>query len=312
MVDILRYDGDPFAVPAFRIIAIIAGDIHAPANVAAIKKAYALFEESFGEAANVTSYNFFGHNGKIRWMNPKLLEEGRGFFDRTPIEYGDGLRRYGYAIEEFEEPALPYFGVEQRSDFSFLEIDIRSDDDRIVAFANSITEQLLKADVICGVMGMGFFLPPYKSSLEFELGQVSRRYRTSIDISPSMVMDGIRKEGSSYRWQTGEEPGIADIGWRTLIGREFWSRIAEALSELKAEKDITVVQSDTVLAITAGQRPIWGDINRKEDIAAYRAVAKHLSAIRYPPGAAKAFMFGGGTHDPKVADKIEAYLDRFS
>lgn len=312
MVDVLRFNDDPIAVPAFRIIAIIAGDIHAPENVSAIRNIYSLFEENFGELANVTSYNFPGHTGKIRWANPKLLDQARAWFERDATEYGQGIRRYGYEVQEFEEPALPYFGVEQRSYFNFLEIDIRHDDDRVVAFANSVTEHLLGIEVICGVMGMGFFLPPYKSSLVFELGRMVDRYRPSIEISPSMIMNGIRREGSSHRWKEGEEPGIADIGWRTLIGREFWSRIPDAASALKAEKDIAVEQSDKLLAVTAGTQPVWGDTERNEDISAYRAIARHLVPILYPKGAAMAFMFGGGTYDADVAGRIDAYLKRFS
>ncbi|MCR4266330.1 type VI immunity family protein [Nitratireductor sp. ZSWI3] len=310
MVDFLIYEGEPIAVPAFRVIAILAGEIHAAKNKPALAGTYELFEASFGEAANVTSYNFPGHAGKIRWMNPTLQKQGRQFFDSNATEYGQGLRRYGYALDAFEEPALPYFAVEQRSDVCFLEIDIRDDAALAVAFADDITRLLMDAQVIWGVMGMGMFLPPYKSSLEFKLGEGVRRYRTSIEISPSMVMDGIRREGSSHRWQKDEKPGIADIGWRTLIGREYWSRIPDAIPALREAENISVEQSEHVLAITAGVQPIWGDVNRGEDITAYSTVAKQLAPIRYPESAAKAFMFGGNTHDPHHADKIETYLAR--
>lgn len=312
MIDMLYWAGDPIAVPAFRIFAIVDGDLHSEVNAANTRSIYSKFEERFGKTATWASYNFLGHRGKYKKTTPKLLDEGRAFLNGNATQYGEGIRRYGEAFEGYPHPGIPFFGVEQRSYVHYLELAIPYDYPELVEFADLITAELMKMSVVCGAMGMGFFLPYHLDSLSHQLGQAVPRYRAILDVTPDMVTNGVRKEGSSYRWQAGEEPGIADIGWRTLIGREFWSRISDAVSTLKAEEDITVEQSDTVIAITAGKRPIWGDVNRKEDISAYRTVAKQLSPIRYPEGAAKAFMFGGGTYDANIADKIEAYLERFS
>ncbi len=309
MPDFILYEGEPIAVPAFRIIAIIDGDIHADRNRKILASIYAKFEALFGERANVSSYNFTGYTGKIRWTNPKIIEDGRSFFENQSTEYGEGLRRYGYALDSFKEPALPFFGVEQRSYFNFLEIAIPEDNNAAMDFANFVTEQLIKAPVISGVMGMGFFLPPYKSSLQFMMGGTTARYRAAIDVTPDMLMDGLRKEGSAYRWKPGERPGICDIGWRTFVGIEFWDRLPDH-SELNKTLDVQVEKSGGVLCITAGDRPIWGDLNMGEDIGAYKAVARYLAPIRMPHGALEAFAFGG-TGTPEQKDKVEAYLTRF-
>ncbi|MEB2848204.1 DUF3396 domain-containing protein [Rhizobiales bacterium RZME27] len=309
MTDLLLYNGNPSAVPAFRIIAIVEGDIHAEPSRSALAAIYSRFEAAFGESANVTAYNFPGHTGKIRWTNPDLITDGQNFFRRDSTEYGEGIRRYGYAIEEFKEPAVPYFCVEQRSHFHFLEIDLPETAPSIREFADFVTEELLKVRVITGVMGFGFFLPPYKGSLEFILGAAAARFKAAIEISPSMVMDGVRREGSAYRWKSGEKAGIADIGWRTLVGAEFWDRLPP-MEDIGSQPDIAVDKSDTVLSITAGSEPIWGDVNKGEAIDAYRAVAAYLSPVQMPAGCMKAFAFGG-TGEPAHNDKVEAYLSRF-
>lgn len=309
MTDLLLYNGNPSAAPAFRIIAIVDGDIHTEPSRDALAAIYSRFEVEFGESANVTSYNFSGHAGKIRWINPELIADGQNFFRRDNTEYGEGIRRYGYAIEEFKEPAVPYFCVEQRSNLHFLEIDLPGTAPSIREFADFVTEQLLKVRLITGVMGFGFFLPPYKNSLEFIMGAAATRLKAAIEISPSMVMDGVRREGSAYRWKSGEKAGIADIGWRTLIGQEFWDRLPET-EDLKSQPDIAVDKSDSVLSITASSEPIWGDVNKGEAIDAYRAVAAYLSPVQMPAGCLKAFAFGGGG-EPDHNDKVEAYLSRF-
>lgn len=309
MPDFILYDGDQIAVPAFRIFAVVDGDMHGERDRQILTSIYAKFEALFGASANVTSYNFPGYTGKIRWANPKILEDGRSFFQRETAQYGQGIRRYGYALANFKEPALPFFGIEQSNYFNFLEIALPEDASSTLDFANFVTERLLNVPVICGVMGMGFFLPPYKSSLKFMLGGAIARYKAAIETSPHMIDEGIRREGSAYRWKPGEQPGIADIGWRTFIGSEFWDRLAEPAELLKTPR-VTIEKSDSVLCITAGEQPIWGDVNKGEDISAYKAVARYLAPVRIPEGCMKAFGFGGGL-TPDHADKVEAYLTRF-
>lgn len=308
LIKSLTYEGEPIAVPAFRIIAILDGDIHDSSNRPGLTRAYELFEAAFDDAADMASYNFPGHKGKLRKITAALKKNGRDFFARAETRYGEGLRRYGHARADFEEPALPFFGVEQRSYECFLELDLPADDPRILSLAEEIAVELGRTRTIWAVMGMGFFLPPYKSSLAFMLGQSPARYRTSIDISPSMVTDGLRREGSAHRWKEGEQPGIPDLGWKTFIGREFWPRIPDVIAVLRAKPGITMKQLEDALLITAGDKPIWGDAD--EDISAYNTVAKHLSPIAYPVEAGKAFLFGGDTYDARHVARVEAYLAR--
>lgn len=309
MTEMILWEGTPSAVPAFRILAIIDGDIHATPARDILGRIYQKFEELYGKGSGDVSYNFPGHRGKIRKANAKLLEEGRKFFQREATEYGEGLRRYGYALEEFGHPGIPFFGVEQRSYFHFLDIALPEDTAAIVEFADFVTAELLNAPVITGVMGMGFFLPYHNSSLKFLLGGKVERYRAAIEITLDMAYDGIRTEGSAYRWKAGELPGIADIGWRTLVGAEFWDRLPDP-ERLPSGSDVTIEKSAGVLCLTAGEGPIWGDVEADEDISAYQAVASYLAPVRMPEGCLQAFGFGGGMTSGHEA-KVHAYFHRF-
>jgi hypothetical protein len=281
MTEMILWEGTPSAVPAFRILAIIDGDIHAGQARDILGGIYQRFEEHYGKGGGAVSYNFPGHRGKIRKANSKLLEEGRNFFLQEKTEYGQGMRRYGYALEQFGHPAIPFFGVEQRGYVHFLDIALPEDTASIVAFADFVTAKLLNAPVITGVMSMGFFLPYHNSSLKFVLGSKVERYKAAIEITPDMIYSGIRTESSPYRWKDGELPGIADIGWRTLVGAEFWSRLPD-IAQLQAMSDVVVEKSADVLCVTAGERPIWGEVEAGEDIGVYRTVPGYFSPVRLP------------------------------
>lgn len=312
MPDMLLHDDTPFALPAFRIIALLDGEIADRVNRDALAQAHRLFEDAWGAAAYMASFHFGKHRGKIRKINAGLLAEGRAFFEQAATAYGDGLRRYGYALSEFEGPALPYFEVEQRSGIAFLEIDLPAEHVHNVAFADAITDLLLGARLICGVMGMGFFLPPYNRSMSFGMAQALERYPAAIHITPAMVMNGVRRENSMHRWSPGEQPGIADVGWRTLVGWPFFGRLATALVALEQEPGVSTRCGDKAIAVTAGPEPVWGDASKRESLSAYRAVARHLAPIRFPRDCARAFMFGGNAaHDEPLARRLDAYLGRF-
>ncbi len=172
-----------------------------------------------------------------------------------------------------------------------------------VAFADAIVEEIKDLPIICGVMGFGFFLPPYKNSLAFMLGQASQCYRAAIEITPKMVDQGIQREGSYYHWKPAEEPGIADIGWRTLVGKDFLPRLPALPEETFKAAGVTVDEFANFTSFTAGSAPIWGDINAGETIKAYREVAAYLKPIRYPKSGAHISFFQG-----EHPDRVEAYL----
>lgn len=306
MPEMLTYENDPMAVPAFRILAIIEGDLADKRSQSSYAAIYRQFETDYGEAANVTSYHFDKHKGVIKWMKPDLLEEGRKFFERPKAKYSDGLRRYGLLPAEFDNPALPYFGIENQKSATALEIALPTDATANKVFADKVLSELEATPLICGVMGFGFFLPPYKSSLAFMLGQASQRYRAALEIRADMVIEGIRREGSFHRWKADEKPGIADIGWRTLIGNEFLARLPGSFGAVDNTEGVNVHKGANFTTVTAGSEPIWGDLNAQEDLAAYKAVAAFLKPIRFPASCGHNFMFGGDH-----PDRVDAYLARF-
>ncbi len=310
MREFLMWENEPVAVPAFRSIAIVEGTIHAPTIAPHLRKLYAQFEARFGTSANETSYHFPGYKGKIRPATQRILNDGRAYLARdggTP--YGEGLRRYGHALADFPHPGLPFFGIEQRSDRFFLETAIPQDSPHWHGFAQEVSATLMELPTISGTMGMGRFLPPHKSSLRFLLSADPERHRAAFSTDADMVEPALRREGSPHRWKAGEEAGIADVGWRTFIGREYWDRIEPALASLARDPDIAIERSPHLLSITAGDRPIWGSPDETDALRPYRTVARALEPVRQPLGAARAFWFGGGATDDHD-DRVAAYLAR--
>lgn len=310
MREFLMWENEPVAVPAFRSIAIVDGAIHASAIAPHIRKLYALFEARFGKSANETSYNFLGYTGKIRPATPRILNDGRAYLDRDDgTQYGEGLRRYGRALADFPHPGLPFFGVEQRSDVFFLETAIPQDAIDLHDFVAEMSATLMELPTISGAMGMGIFLPPHHSSLSFLLSANSDRHRAAFNTNADMTAPALRREGSPVRWKPGEEPGIADIGWRTFVGREYWDRIERVLAALATEPGISIERSGHLLAITAGDRPIWGSPDEAEGLRAFQAVARALKPLRQPLGVAQTLWFGGGVIDDHD-DLVAAYHTR--
>ena len=302
MSEILLYSNSPMAVPAFRLLLFVRAELNDPPLRSAFAKIYARFEADYGEAARVAAYHFDKHEGDFKHMKPELLEAGRVFFDREKTKFGDGLRRYGMMPEEFDNPALPFFCAEQYRAFTLLELALPPEAQANVASADAIMKEIEHLPVICGLMGFGFFLPPYKNSLAFMLGQASQRYRAAIEITAKMVDQGIQREGSYYRWKPNEEPGIADIGWRTLVGKDFIDRLPRPGPEADG---ISVEARSNMVVFTVGQRPIWGDVNKGEDMGGYKMVAARLKPVRFPEGVASIAMFGGDN-----PDRVKAYLGR--
>ncbi|NKC52229.1 hypothetical protein HED63_26255 [Ochrobactrum cytisi] len=111
MADILLYNNNPPAAPAFRQLIFIKETLDNPVLRSALAKTYARFEAHYGESASIAAYHFDRHKGDFKYMKPELLEAGRAFFDREKSKFGDGMRRYGMLPKEFDNPALPFFSV---------------------------------------------------------------------------------------------------------------------------------------------------------------------------------------------------------
>lgn len=307
----LMRDGDAVAFPALRTLAYLPHDLSVDYNRDVLVSIYEKFEARFKQVANVTSFKFDTHKGAIRWANPSLLLEAREWLKGGTILPYEGIRRYGYVVDGFEEPNLPFLSIENVRPL-LLEVSLPLTDQASREFADWLASRLSRTPTIWAAQGYGFVLPPYLGSLgRYALPQSTPRYKAAIELQLDDATPGVRREGSPHRWQPGEEPGIPDIGWRTLIGREFWDRVPDVEADLADVVGVQVERSDTVLTITIGDEPIWGDVNADEDVSAYRAVAQALEPIAYPLGAARAFAFGGAHYDPAQAEKIERYFRRF-
>jgi hypothetical protein len=206
---------------------------------------------------------------------------------------------------------VPAFRVDEYR-VLFLDMSVPDDPARARPFAEAATQVIREMPVIASVMGMGFYLPVALESLKTYLPCAFTRYRTAIEFTVDSATMGVRKTEEGFRWDQheGVEPGVPDIGWRTILGPDFTAR----LPALGAVADVPGVHYDRtgdVAVITAGEAPIWGDVSGGEDIGPYRAVARALAPVRYPVEVAVGSLFGGQAFDREGRGRVEAYVSRF-
>lgn len=81
---------------------------------------------------------------------------------------------------------------------------------------------------------------------------------------------------------------------------------------VKFESGFTVYErTGDIAVITAGPSPVFGDVDKEEDIAPYRTVAKALKPVCYSVEVAVRKLFGNQAYTPEDRDRVEAYLARF-
>lgn len=308
---ILTYEGEPSAAPAFRTMAWIEGSLSDQALVEKMIGFYDLFVDRFAGPDLYLMQGGRGKGGKTVQATPKALENARDWLMTPPHNFPTTLR-----LATYDEPSdlttVPFFRIEEGSGMVLLEFDQRPDSPDLTLAAR-LAGMLMDLPLICAVQGYGFHLGGGNDSLIWTLPQTTSRYRCAIEIQLDGPAPGIRKEGSFFPYERHPkvQPGIADIGWRTFIGAAFLDRIPD-IDSLQGADEITVERRNGNVVITAGMAPIWGDLNRNEDISAYREIARVLAPAEYPLEIAKGSLFGDATGDPDRVDRLTAYLDRFN
>ncbi|HEY6556231.1 MAG TPA: type VI immunity family protein [Polyangiaceae bacterium] len=76
--------------------------------------------------------------------------------------------------------------------------------------------------------------------------------------------------------------GLKRVNWLTFVGRELLEQLGgtDALIAPLAGSDIGIDHLPGGLLLTAGDRPRLGDVNRQEDLGAYRAVGHAVAPVR--------------------------------
>lgn len=301
---------DKIAQPAFRVLLYCDGSLNDPANGAGVTRLFDLFLEHYGAEAA-----WLAIADEARPMRPKPLDaagiaDARHWLNTPDKSFPATCRIVGPISEESANVTVPAFRVDEYR-VMFLDMSVPADADRAVSFAQAATEVIRDMPVIASIMGMGFYLPVALESLKDYLPRAFVRYRAAIEFTVDSATMGIRKTGEGFDWDENEgvEPGIPDIGWRTIIGPDFTSRLPD-LDALYGAPGVAYERTDDIAVITAGPSPVFGDVDKGEDIAPYRTVAKALKPVRYPVEVAVGTLFGNQAYTPEGRDRVEAYLAR--
>lgn len=100
--------------------------------------------------------------------------------------------------------------------------------------------------------------------------------------------------------------GMKRINWITLIGDGLMKEKGLSADDLGGLEVHTLPHG---LAVVAGDRPVLGDVNRKEDLSAYRRVGKKLKSLRTKDHAP--FVAGKeGVADDERSEEWLAYFDK--
>jgi len=321
MPDHIIRGNDRIAQPSFRILFYYDGSLNDPANAKAVVPLFDLFIETYGEeAAWIAIANYNSRRLTPQKLTIMQIEKARAWLSARDKLWPSTCRVVGPLNDETGNIVVPAFRADEYR-VNFLDMSVPHDLDRSVFFANGATEIIREMPVIACVMGFGFYLPQALESLADWTPRGFERYRTAIEFMVDGATMGLRKTSEGYRWDKSPElepdapadlqPGIPDIGWRTIIGAEFVDRLPDMKSALANVPDVSVHSTPEMVVITAGEQPIWGDVGAGEDISAYRAVARALAPVRHPLDVAYGSLFGNQYYDPEGRARIRTYLSRF-
>jgi hypothetical protein len=309
MPDLIQYEGEGTAEPAFRILAYIPGSMNDAATGAMLLRLFDLFMARYVGALFALAMRDKGIQPEPLDVTEETVARLRAWLGTTTKVFGATLRANASPTDDLDAPRIPHLRFDEANEKVLVEVSIPYDDPDVVAFADAATDILTSVPLICAVMGMGFHMPSSLDSRSFILPRTTPRYRTAIEILLTNPRDGIALEGSAFRFARNPtvKPGIADIGWRTIVGAGFIDR----LPGLRVDAPATLTMINSMAVLTAGAAPIWGDVNAGEDISAYQAVARALAPVQFPREVALKGFFGGPEGNPEHVDRLDAYLTRF-
>ena len=100
---------------------------------------------------------------------------------------------------------------------------------------------------------------------------------------------------------------VRGVGWLTLLDDGFVKQLkgVKALRKQLGEQ-VEVIEPGRGVILRAGPVPQFGDVNRKDDLPAYRAVYAAIQPLMADPGSAPSLNIGGD-----FSSRNEAWLTRF-
>lgn len=310
------------AAPALRLLLFVGGRFgDDEAGREAARAIHGGFERLHGDRAPMASLNLAGSGaGRVKRAGKATLDKVASFFDLKVASYGQAVRRYGPVRVEADEPWLPFFAIEQWSDGFHIEIAVPPEGTHARPLTELVEANLADLDPLCGAIGYGFWFPPRLSSLVAYIGHRAEKWPAAMavtaQVGTSVVFEPRSPGGELARWWEGPA-GLADVGWKTIVGRSFADRLPD-LSTLPY--GVTVERTGHATTITAGPRPIWGWAAQGEPdadgpdgeaaLARMAAVARVLAPLRARDREAARANFRSCARQEDEVPACRAYFDR--
>ena len=310
MPDYIHRADKAIAQPAFRILAYWPAGLGDPAVAAGLASIFDLFVEQYRKdlAFIITADEERAFEGKE--VDDPLLDDARHWLAAGPKGWPATARVFGTHSDINDEITVPSFRAEQYADLAVMDISVPDNPETAVVLSDKITEILKTMPTLYAVMGMGFFLPMALESLKTYMPRGFVRYKTALEFMADGPRWCIGKDIGNSFWDEFPEAtdGIVDIGWRTMLGAYYLPRLGAVSIDAEG---VTVEQTDDMLTVTAGPEPIWGDVNKDEDISAYKAVAAALAPARASLRPMLNGLFGNQVDDPDGNDRLEEWYERY-
>jgi hypothetical protein len=304
----LTYDRAPVAEPCFRTLAWFSGSLNDAAFVQFAADLAGWFWRIHGaRIGRITVASDLQPAVPRDPTSETLADVGRWIND-TGKPYSAYLQMEAPEDLDYDAERVPWIHIREGAGMVMAEVCLPFDLTDLVAQADAQAGLLAREGLICALQGMGYFLPPMNRSLKAVMPRATVRYPAAIELQLLDPVDGLQVEGAAFYWEDHPDlqPGLPDIGWRTMLGARLAARVGK-LPDMPA-----VVVTENPLTLTAGPAPIWGDVNRAEDISAYRAVAAALATIAMPRAVTDSRYFAGNPDDSDHMDRLDAYLARFA
>lgn len=309
--DFIYREDEAIAEPCFRTMLYFQPPLSDPTMVEGTVALFKSFTQHFEDKLKKISIAGDEVKGlRRRNVTPELLEGAETWLRDAPKTWPSTLRISGPLDKERDAYSAPALRIEQGADYVFMDFSVPHRPEYPKGFAKEVTDILKTMPLLCGVMGMGFYLSPEFDSLADFFPRAFYQFRTALEPMVEGGKWGIHKEIGHTPWHDypDMEPGVIDVGWRTFVSSYYLSRLPD-LDKVTKHKDVILERADHMAILTAGKTPIWGDDN--EDISAYQAVAAAVQPVRFPLEAAIRGLFGGHSRVPEGEERVEHYLNRF-
>jgi hypothetical protein len=310
----IRNNDEPYAVPVFRTDALLDGKLDVPENRHAALALFDAFVARFG-----SEIAFVAKQGK-KAASANLVKATKARITDLRARLAEGLpdhsaiRLYGTDATPLGAPFQPNLLIMQEY-FPSTQIEMSVDWNvpdlgEIIAGSDRL---LRTTHMRAGYQSMGFQRSPVKWSDDRQFPPATDRFRAAVmgKFTPAAEWQAFLTDNIVKLWGP-YTAGIFATGWRTYVGAAFADRLDTSAQKLTALADqgVAVEVLPQMTVVTAGPEPIWGDVNKGENVSAYRAAHAFLLPAYCTRKNLARFTLGWNDRDPERVDMVERYLDR--